>query len=233
MKGVQVCLNERPRPFQRGDNWEIIKINRQLFKIFFSRTTRPISTKLGTKYPLVKGIPVCSNEESRPSQRGDNWEIVKLIENFLNLLLQNHWANFNQTWQSILGSNEGSSPSQSGDNCKILKIHYWKLFKVLSAEPLGHFQPNLAESIRFNFFLYEVPTPSQRGNNYKIVIMHRQIFKSPSPELLDKFYLNLPQSLLEWRGLFFLKLRTKIFFKKCGDNCKAVKSVTTSKKSIT
>ena len=26
-EGVQVCSNEGPRPFQRGDNWEKIKIN--------------------------------------------------------------------------------------------------------------------------------------------------------------------------------------------------------------
>ena len=29
---------------------------------FFSRTAGPISTKLGTKYPWVKGIQVCLNE---------------------------------------------------------------------------------------------------------------------------------------------------------------------------
>ena len=57
------------------NNNEIVKI---YLKIFFSRTTEPISTKLGTKYPLVKGIQVCSNEWSRPAERGDNWEIIKI-----------------------------------------------------------------------------------------------------------------------------------------------------------
>ena len=61
MKGIQVCSNEGPRPFQREDNWEKVKINRQLLKIFFSRTTG-ISTKLGTKYPGVKGIQVIQIE---------------------------------------------------------------------------------------------------------------------------------------------------------------------------
>ena len=38
-------------------------IDEILKKMFFSRTTRPISTKLSTKYPWVMGIQVCSNEE--------------------------------------------------------------------------------------------------------------------------------------------------------------------------
>jgi hypothetical protein len=31
-------------------------------KIFFSRTTGPILTRLGTNHPLVKGIQICSKE---------------------------------------------------------------------------------------------------------------------------------------------------------------------------
>ena len=46
-----------------------------------------------------------------------------------------------------------------------------------------------------SIFLYEGATPSLRGDNYKIVKMHWQILKSSSPELLDKFFLNLTQSL--------------------------------------
>ena len=72
----------RPRPSQRGDNWELIKINWQLLKIFSSRTTGPILTKLGTKYPWVKGFQVCLNEGPHPSPRGDNNEIAKI-----------HWQN--------------------------------------------------------------------------------------------------------------------------------------------
>ena len=44
--------------------------------------TGPVSTKLGTKHPWVKGIQVCSNEGPRPFPRGDNYEIVKI-----------HWRN--------------------------------------------------------------------------------------------------------------------------------------------
>ena len=58
MKGIQVCSNEGPRPSPRWDNYEIAKIHFQNLKIFFSRTIWPISTKLGTKHPWVKGIQV-------------------------------------------------------------------------------------------------------------------------------------------------------------------------------
>ena len=67
VKGIQVCSNEGQRPSQRRDNYEITKINWQLLKIFFSRTTGPISTKLGTKYPWLKGFQVSSNGGPRPS----------------------------------------------------------------------------------------------------------------------------------------------------------------------
>ena len=62
----------------------------------------------------------------RPSVRPS----VCLSVNFLyfHLLLQNHWANFNQTWQKVsLGdgvcSNEGPRPSQRGDNWELKKIN--------------------------------------------------------------------------------------------------------------
>ena len=44
--------------------------------MFFSPTTEPISTKLGTKHPWVQGIPVSSNEGLRPFPR----EIAKSDE---------------------------------------------------------------------------------------------------------------------------------------------------------
>ena len=54
VKGIQVCSNEGPHSFPRGDNYKSAKIHCQNFKIFFSRTTRPISNKLGTNYLWVK-----------------------------------------------------------------------------------------------------------------------------------------------------------------------------------
>jgi hypothetical protein len=47
-------------------------------KIFFSRTTELISTKLYRNYPCGKGIQVCSYEGGYPSPRGDNGKRVKV-----------------------------------------------------------------------------------------------------------------------------------------------------------
>ena len=95
------CSQEGPWFFPRGDNNKRVKTYWQILKIFFSRTTLPISTKLGTKYSWVKGIQVYSNEGPRPFPRGDNYEIVKI-----------HWRNlkifFSRTTEPIstkLGTN--------------------------------------------------------------------------------------------------------------------------------
>jgi hypothetical protein len=48
-----------------------------LKKNFFSRTSRPISIKLGMN-PWVKGILNCSNKGPGPFQRGDNHKNAKL-----------------------------------------------------------------------------------------------------------------------------------------------------------
>ena len=77
--------------FKWRATWELRKINWQLLKIFFSRTTGSILTKLGTKHPWVKGIQVYSNEGPRPFPRADNYEIAKL--HWQNL--KNHLAIFN------------------------------------------------------------------------------------------------------------------------------------------
>ena len=73
--------------------------------------TEPISTKLGTKHPWVKGNQVCSNERPRPFQRGDNYEISKkkTLTKFKILLVLNHLANITQTWhKASLGEGESS-----------------------------------------------------------------------------------------------------------------------------
>ena len=55
-------------------------------------------------------IQVCSNEGPCPFPRGDNYEIAKnTLTKLKNLLLQNHWANFNQTWpKASLGEGDSS-----------------------------------------------------------------------------------------------------------------------------
>jgi hypothetical protein len=81
---------------------------------FFSRTTEPILTKLGTNHPWRKGIQVCTNERDSPFPRGDNSERVKIHWNFfLNLLLQNQQAKFNQAWYKLSLGEGNSSLFQS------------------------------------------------------------------------------------------------------------------------
>jgi hypothetical protein len=87
-EGFQVYSNEGDCPTPRGDNSESVKIHWKFLKIF-SRTNHPNSIKLGTNYPWVKGIQVCSNKEPGPLQRGDN------CKNGGGVILQNHRANFN------------------------------------------------------------------------------------------------------------------------------------------
>ena len=108
MKGIQVSSNKGPRPLPRGGNYEIVKIHWKNEKIFFSRSTEPISTKLGTKHYWVKGIQVCSNEGPCLFQRGDNSEIAKI-----------QWRN----WKKILYF-RNTEPILS----KLGTKHPWKFF---------------------------------------------------------------------------------------------------------
>jgi hypothetical protein len=60
-------------------------------KIFFSRTwRRSNSIKLGTHYPWVKGIQICSIIGPGPLQRGDNHK--NGVESFKNLILKSYEA---------------------------------------------------------------------------------------------------------------------------------------------
>jgi hypothetical protein len=80
VKGIQVCSIKGPGPLQRGDtcNYKTVKMGWGVLKIFFSRTTGPSLTRLGTNHPWMKGIQICSNEGDKPSPRGDNSKRVKI-----------------------------------------------------------------------------------------------------------------------------------------------------------
>ena len=72
--------------------------------IFFSRITRPISTKLGTKHPWVKGIQVCTNKGPHLFPRGDNYEISKIHCRLLKSYSPEPLGQFQPNFaQSILG----------------------------------------------------------------------------------------------------------------------------------
>jgi hypothetical protein len=82
-----------------------LSVNFYIFD-FFSRTTGPNSTRLGTNHPWVEGFQVCANEGDRPSARGDK-NALKIFKIFY-LLLQNQQVKFNQTWYK-LSLGEGNS----------------------------------------------------------------------------------------------------------------------------
>ena len=52
---------------------ETAKVHRRNLKIFFSRTTGLVSTKLGTIHLWLKGIQFCSNEELFNYHRWIKW----------------------------------------------------------------------------------------------------------------------------------------------------------------
>jgi hypothetical protein len=60
-----------------GDNHKNEKMEWGHLKLFF-RTIGPILSRLGTNYPWVKGIQICSKEGDSPSPRGDNSERIKI-----------------------------------------------------------------------------------------------------------------------------------------------------------
>jgi hypothetical protein len=51
VEGIQNCSNEGQHLSPREDNSKIVKIKGKSLKIFFSRTSRPISFKLDTNHP--------------------------------------------------------------------------------------------------------------------------------------------------------------------------------------
>jgi hypothetical protein len=58
LMGIQFFSKEGDSPFPRGDNSERVKIHCKFLRIFFSRTSRPKSIKLGTNYALVERIQI-------------------------------------------------------------------------------------------------------------------------------------------------------------------------------
>jgi hypothetical protein len=72
-------------------------------KIFFSRTTGPILTRLGANHSCVKEIQVCSKKGDSHFPRGDNSERVKIHRKILKILFsRTSWPKSNLV-QIILG----------------------------------------------------------------------------------------------------------------------------------
>jgi hypothetical protein len=56
VKGIQVCSNKGPGLFLRGDNYKNVKMGWGHLKIFFSRSTGPILTRLDINHPRGRGF---------------------------------------------------------------------------------------------------------------------------------------------------------------------------------
>ena len=89
------------------------------FKIVFSKTYEPISTKLGTKHPWLKG-----------NSRLPKWRTVSLSKGRekknKNLILQNHWINLNKIWLKATLEFEGAHFFPSGENTVIAKFFFFR-----------------------------------------------------------------------------------------------------------
>ena len=141
VKGIQVCSNEGPSPFPRGDNYQIAKIHWQILKIYSSRTAGPISTKLGIIHPWVRGIQVCSNEGLRPFLR----KLRKCIDDLKKSSPEPLGQFQPNLAKIILGSRvckiiqmKGQSSFQWGEDYEIVKI-VWQNFEIFysSTEPIS------------------------------------------------------------------------------------------------
>ena len=90
VKGIQDCSNKRSRIFPKGDNHEIAKIYWRNLKTKIFITTEPISTKLGTKHPLMKGTQGFTNKDHSVIKR--RWSF------FLNKSTLWYEHSFEQMW---------------------------------------------------------------------------------------------------------------------------------------
>jgi hypothetical protein len=124
VKEIQVCSNKVPGPLQRGDNHRNIKMGWGHSKIFFSRTTGPILTSLGTHHPWRERIWVSLKKGDSLCPRGDNSERVKIHRKFFKIFFsrtsrpKSIKLGINYLWVKRIQvcSNKGPGPFERGDN---------------------------------------------------------------------------------------------------------------------
>ena len=107
-------------------------------------STGPISYKLGTKHPWVKGIKVYLNEWPRLFPRRYNTEIAFTLTNFgiFSRTTGPISNKLSRNYSSVKGtegcSNEGPCPFPRGDNNENAKIH-WHILKIFFRTTGPHF----------------------------------------------------------------------------------------------
>ena len=97
----------KPCPCPKVDNYKIAKFIDK-FKESILQNHWANFNYTWHKTSWMKEIQVCSNEGPCPCPRVDNYKIAKFIDKFKESILQNHLANFNQTWHKSSLS-EGNS----------------------------------------------------------------------------------------------------------------------------
>jgi hypothetical protein len=100
-----------------------------LLKIFFCRTSRPISIKLGINHPWVKGTQSCANQGPGPFQRGDNhknpkkgWSYLKIFSGATGPILTRLGAKHPRAKGIQNCTNEGQPPFPRGDDSERVNI---------------------------------------------------------------------------------------------------------------
>ena len=146
-------------------------------------------------YPLVKGIQDIKGPAFFQGEIIMKYE-KNALRNFMNLLLQNHFANFKQTWQkSSLSKGESSlfnwraPPFSKKDKNEIVKIH-WQILKSSSSGTLGQFHTNLSQIILWRWFKFVKMKDPAFFQGEIISELRKYIFyefkKSSSPEPLGQ-----------------------------------------------
>jgi hypothetical protein len=126
VKEIQVCSNEEPGPLQRGDNHKNVKMGWGHLKIFFSRTTGPILTRLRINRPWGRGFKFLQMKRITLLEGEVIAKELKLTEHFKNLLSRTSeptLIKFGTYYPWLKGiqvcSIKGPGPLQRGDNCNL------------------------------------------------------------------------------------------------------------------
>ena len=116
----------------------------QYLKIFFSRTTGPKSTKLSTEQRFK-----FAQWSTMPFSKGHNCKIVKILWSHLNIFYSKTMFLAHLSWKLKWAFLITFSDHLSSVVCLSVCPSVCKLFTFSSSspEPLGQFQPNLAQSI--------------------------------------------------------------------------------------
>jgi hypothetical protein len=104
-------------------------------KIFFSRTTGPILTRLSTHHPWRERIQVSLKEGGSPSPRGDNSERVKIHRKVLKIFFSRTSRPKSIKLPLVkriqVCSNKGPGPLQRRDNHRNVRKG-WSFKKIYS-----------------------------------------------------------------------------------------------------